>query len=500
MNTNGFDKTQISKMAIDLESEQIERTISTTDTDKFAQAICAFSNDLSNSSKNGYLLIGVYDNGSFSGLKANDRLLQSLGGLRSDGNILPQPIMSISVHSFDDGDIIVLEVQPSPFPPVRYKGKTWIRVGPRKAVANEMEERILIERRTSNVSTFDIRPAIGIGLKEINQKLFEEDYLPLAVDSEQLTEDRRNLNEKMASLRFFSPNYDAITNAGLLLFGKTPERYIPGAYIQYVKFDGLSEADNPINEKKFSGNLINVLSELDSFLEYAIIQQKPVPVTTLKEKTQFNFPKWAVRELLMNSIMHRDYESNAPVKFYQYLDRIEIVNPGGLYGNARPENFPKVNDYRNPVIAEAMKVLGFVNRFNRGIARVKRELANNESPDAVFDYKNIGVFGVTVFDALFSTDNTESLEKKAETDGVKSWAEVKQVLGEKLGERLGKTEWLILELVFENPFIPIVDMAKKIQKSTTAIENNLKKLRDKKILLHFGPAKGGRWKIIKGVD
>ena len=127
------------------------------------------------------------------------------------------------------------------------------------------------------------------------------------------------------------------------------------------------------------------------------------PVTALKEKTQFNFPKWAIRELLMNAVMHRDYESNAPIKFYQYRDRIEIVNPGGLYGNARPENFPKVNDYRNPVIAEAMKVLGFVNRFNRGIARVKKELENNGNPEAVFDYKRIGVFGVTVYDGLYSS-------------------------------------------------------------------------------------------------
>lgn len=497
MNILGLNKEKIQSMLTDLESEQIERTISTTDTDKFAQAICAFSNDLSNTLRNGYLLIGVNDNGSLSGLKATDKLLQSLGGLRSDGNILPQPIMSISVFYYENGDVIVLEIQPSPFPPVRYKGKTWIRVGPRKAVANEMEERILIERRTSNVSTFDIRPALGIGLTEINQKLFTENYLTLAIDSDLLIEDRRELPEKLASLRFFSPNYNAITNAGLLLFGKDPERYIPGAYIQYVKFDGLTEAEDPLNEKKISGNLIRVLTELDSFLEYAIIQQKSVPVTALKEKTQFNFPKWAIRELLMNSIMHRDYESNAPIKFYQYQDRIEIINPGGLYGNARPENFPKVNDYRNPVIAEAMKVLGYVNRFNRGIARVKKELVNNGNPDAIFDYKSIGVFGVTVYDTLDNARNKEEPTINAENAKKKSWVKTKHELGEKLGEKLGETEWLLLEMISENSSISIVDMAKKIQKSTTTIENNLKKLRDREIVLHIGPAKGGSWKIIK---
>ena len=201
MSVIGLNKEKVQAMLVDLESEQIERTTSTTDTSKFAQAICAFSNDLSNTAKNGYLFIGVYDNGTLSGLKASDRLLQSLGGLRSDGNILPQPIMSVSVFSFVHGDVIVIEIQPSPFPPVRYKGKTWIRVGPRKAVANDMEERILIERRASNVSTFDVRPSLGLGLDSINQKLFTENYLPQAIDNDLLADDHRELTEKLASVK-----------------------------------------------------------------------------------------------------------------------------------------------------------------------------------------------------------------------------------------------------------------------------------------------------------
>ena len=488
MSVIGLNKEKVQDMLVDLESEQIERTTSTTDTSKFAQAICAFSNDLSNTAKNGYLFIGVYDNGTLSGLKASDRLLQSLGGLRSDGNILPQPIMSVSVFSFVHGDVIVLEIQPSPFPPVRYKGKTWIRVGPRKAIANDMEERILIERRASNVSTFDVRPSLGLGLDSINQKLFTENYLPQAIDNDLLADDHRELTEKLASLRFFSPNYSAITNAGLLLFGNEVERYIPGAYIQYVKFDGLTEADDPINEKKFSGNLVHILSELDSFLEYAIVQQKPVPVTTLKEKKQFNFPKWAIRELLMNSVMHRDYESNAPIKFYQYKDRIEIINPGGLYGNARPENFPNVNDYRNPVIAEAMKVLGYVNRFNRGIARVKKELADNGNSEAIFDYKKIGMFGVTVFDALYKLTVPEDIVHES--------GETVKLPSEKSSQKGSqKSSQKILQLVQENSVITTTEMADKLNITRRAIAKQIEKLKREGKLKRIGPDKGGRWEI-----
>lgn len=98
----------------------------------------------------------------------------------------------------------------------------------------------------------------------------------------------------------------------------------------------------------------------------------------------------------MNAVMHREYRGNTPTKFYQYSDRLEIVNPGGLYGNARPENFPRVNDYRNPIIAEALKVLGFVNKYNRGIARVQMELEANGNGVAKFDVNDITVFSVNV--------------------------------------------------------------------------------------------------------
>lgn len=98
----------------------------------------------------------------------------------------------------------------------------------------------------------------------------------------------------------------------------------------------------------------------------------------------------------INAVMHRDYQFHTPIRLYQFDDRIEILNAGGLYGNARPENFPNVNDYRNPVIAEAMKVLGYVNRFSRGVSRVNEELFENGNGKAVFNFNLLTVFEVFV--------------------------------------------------------------------------------------------------------
>lgn len=68
----------------------------------------------------------------------------------------------------------------------------------------------------------------------------------------------------------------------------------------------------------------------------AVVTSRPMPISMLREKNVLNYPDLALRELLMNACMHRDYQSNMPIRLYQYEDRIEILNAGGLYGEARP--------------------------------------------------------------------------------------------------------------------------------------------------------------------
>ncbi len=154
-----------------------------------------------------------------------------------------------------------------------------------------------------------------------------------------------------------------------------------------------------LDERRFSGDLITVLRELDAFSR-TLFPTRPVAVSPLREESRSLYPMGAIRELLMNAIMHRDYESNSGVRFYQFSDRIEIQNPGGLYGEATAENFPMQNAYRNPKVAEAMKTLGYVNQFGRGIAKTQELLANNKNPSAEFNIDQQQFFLVIVKAAL----------------------------------------------------------------------------------------------------
>lgn len=387
---------QVKILIKDLESDRIERTISFRE-DKLGPAVCALSNDFPNHRQSGYVLLGVDDDGSVKGITIGDEELQKIGNVKSNGNVLPQPSLLVSpVFHIDDGDVVVVEVRPSLYPPVRYDGRCWIRVGPRKAKASLEEERILTERRVSYAKTYDLVPALGSGIDDISVELFKINYLPAAIDKDTLAENGRTIEEQLASLRFYDIKEKCPTNAGILLFGLNPEFYLPGAYIQYVKFSEKEMTGDVEFEKKFSGALITELRQLDDFIKSNVIKERPVKKDSFREDIARNYPYWSLRELIMNAIMHRSYESNAPIYIYEFSDRIEIINPGGLFGEATPQNFPDASDYRNIVLAEAMKILGYVNRFNYGVTRAKNELIENGNGEPDFDFTLTTKFKVTI--------------------------------------------------------------------------------------------------------
>ena len=89
-----------------------------------------------------------------------------------------------------------------------------------------------------------------------------------------------------------------------------------------------------------------------------------------------------------NAVMHRTYEStNAPVRISWFSDRIEVLSPGGPYGQVTIEQFgrPGVTDYRNPHVAEALRVLGFVERFGIGLQLANRRLRENGNPELEYE-------------------------------------------------------------------------------------------------------------------
>ncbi len=392
------------------ETERVEMTRAFDKADKIGQAICAFANDFADSGEAGILLLGVENNGEISGRRIEDKQLASLGGLKSDGNLFPPPSMSVEKLTLPEGDVVAVTVFPSRYPPIKYNGQVWIRLGARKALANEEDIHLLVERRSRYGIRDEELPCDRAKFEELEIDLFKNFYLPRAIDAQVIEADDRPILEQMTSLRFFNQEKNCPTNLGALLFAKHPERFIPSAYIQYVKFAGDDNASDILQESVFRGPLVKVVQDLDVFVKTGPAASRPVLVTALREEMVAQYPSWALRELVLNAIIHRDYFfGNAPIKFYEYANsRIEISNPGGLFGRVNPKNFPFANDYRNPLLAEAMKVLGFVNKYNRGISKVNKELESNGNPHAQFDVNKLTEFRVTVVASQSGTIKSEN--------------------------------------------------------------------------------------------
>lgn len=220
---------------------------------------------------------------------------------------------------------------------MRRRGRVWIRIGPRRAVATSDEERRLIEKRRSGNLAFDQQPVVGASLNDLDLALFERVYLPAAVDPETLAENNRTAIQQLSSLHFVDvggrPNV-----AGILVLGIDPRYWIAGAYVQFARFDG-NEITDPIrDEKEISGSLPDMLRQLDEVLE-ANIATAVVVDAERRELRRTDYPIVALQQLTRNAILHRNYEtSNAPVRISWYANRLEIQSPGGPFGRVNIGN------------------------------------------------------------------------------------------------------------------------------------------------------------------
>ncbi len=174
-----MDDSELLALLNDLESDRVERKASIADHDKICEAICAFANDLPAYHRPGVLFIGVSDNGNCANLPINDRLLLTLSEYRSNGNILPFPTITVQKKVLNGCEMAILIVEPSDAPPVRFRGRVWIRVGPRRAIATQQEERILTEKRRASNLPFDIQEVPTATIDDLNLDLFKNIYLHL---------------------------------------------------------------------------------------------------------------------------------------------------------------------------------------------------------------------------------------------------------------------------------------------------------------------------------
>ncbi len=395
-----YGAAELEAMMKDLESDRVERkeSLQGDARTKVREAVCAFANDLPDHRRPGVVFVGVRDDGSPSGLPITDELLRALADVKTDGNIVPPPTLTVAKHVLLGAEVAVLTVRPADSPPVRFKGRVWVRIGPRRAIATAYDESILNERRRHRDRPFDAQPVPSATLEDLDRDVFENEYLPSAVARDVLDANDRTLEQRLAATKMVVASDEPTpTVLGVLVLSPRTRDFLPGAYVQFLRIQGTNLDDPITDEGLIDGLLSDVLRRIDEKLEAHIMTAVDF-TSASREQRHRTYPKGALQQLVRNAVLHRTYEAtNAPVRVTWYDDRIEISSPGGPFGTVRAENFgaPGVADYRNPNLAEAMRVLGFVQRYGVGIATARGLLEENGNPPPEFDVQST-LIGVTV--------------------------------------------------------------------------------------------------------
>ena len=365
------------------ETPNLEFKESASERKAIGQVICAFANDLPRNG-GGDVLIGVNDKAEPVDIGIDDRLLLMLTDFRDDGRIIDRPSMTVQKATFKGKPVVHIRVEASATPPVRFEGVVWVRPGPTTRKANREDERVLTERRRELAAPFDSHPVRTATLDDLDLALFRSTFLPSMVSQEVLEENGRPVEQQLASMRLTDPT-GTPTVLGVLAIGLDPTASVPGAYIQFVRYKG-TDLDAPVvDDQEIRGNIIDAATRLGAVLRGHLHTALVAVDDGFREEEKPDYPFEALREICMNAVMHRNYESSyAPVRIAWFDDRIEVTNPGGPFGQVNAENFDRVNDYRNPSLAGAMKSLGYVNRFGRGIGRVRAALERNGNPSAEY--------------------------------------------------------------------------------------------------------------------
>ncbi|MGO8882072.1 MAG: hypothetical protein ACLPVO_19545 [Desulfomonilaceae bacterium] len=170
-------------------------------------------------------------------------------------------------------------------PPVRYKGRIWIRTGPRRGLATSQDERILNEKRKFRDLPFDVHPLPLSTLKDIDRLLFEQEYLPNAFAPDVLETNERSYEQRLAACRMIvSADNPTPTVLGIVVLGRNPTDWLPGACIQFLRIDGIQWSDDVADEELIDGPLAQMLRRIVALV--ACIRKLIVILNAMLKKKQ----------------------------------------------------------------------------------------------------------------------------------------------------------------------------------------------------------------------
>lgn len=340
--------------------------------------------------RGGYILVGVKDNGKIIGVTVHQNTLVNWINEIAQ-NTEPKILPEIDMDNREGKTVVIISVDESPIKPVMYRGRAYLRVNAsnRRLTSKEISE--LFEMSTG----------------------MSWDYYPVKATVDDLDFETVRKFSRMAKLDYGEMEIlkklhllrgDKVTRAALLLFGKDPQEMFMNAVIRVGRFRD-SEIIDSVDIK---GNLFEqVENAMDTVKKH--LNRKFV-IEDLQRREVWDYPLEALREGLINAVIHRDYRRPEEIQIKIYDDHITIWNPGELPYDLSVEDLYKehASHPRNRLIAEVFYLAGYIEKWGSGTLRILSAFKNAGLPEPRFEEKGTGVL-LTFWKDIYNEENLRKI-------------------------------------------------------------------------------------------
>lgn len=461
--------------------------------EKYMKTIIAFAN-----TQGGQLIVGVNDvTREVTGVdmdsvfKIMDRIINAV----SD-SCTPQIVPDITFQTIEGKTIVVVYVAPGANRPYYMKsrgkeGGTYIRVAgtSRQADADKIKE---LELEGARIS-WDELICVGYEVKENAIK--------------KLCRDMNRYRNEMQQRKGNAEKLQQVTRAQLLnwnVIKKTEDGYLAsnafalltGKHFYYSRtqcavFAGTDRGEF-IDKKEYDGPLYGQIEEAYAFVLRNI--RRSAKVEGLIRREGHELPPDAIREMIINAHCHRNFLDNSCVQVALYDDRLEVTSPGGLcYGLTLEEAISGRSKQRNRIVAEVFNQMGLIEAWGTGLRNIRKAAKEYSLPEPQF-IEMTGTFRVNLFRGLSPMEDRQKIGKTS-AKNLKSIGETSVKARKSIGVELNATQKSIIDLLSENVQMSGTELAERIGISKRNIETNIKKLKEKGILVRHGSARAGYWEI-----
>ena len=444
-------------------------------TGHLGRELCAFAN-----ATGGVVLIGVDDDGTIVGINNANRLKSEVQNIARS----IEPPLAVDVELLDN--VLVVTVPPQNSKPYSSGGRFYFRDGAtsQQMSRNEIREYFFKE----GLIRFDEMPCDRFDLQKdltdaVYRRFAEQAKLPDGADPFQTLENLHLTKE------------GKMTNAGAWLITDDIRKASISAHVSCALFLGHTKT-RILDRKDFDADVYSnyqgVINWLLSKLNTEFI------IETMQREERPELPEAALREAIVNALAHRDYRSNANVQIYIFEDRVEIVSPGGLPAGMTPELLGIKSIPRNPLLFGMLYRMNAVEQVGSGVRRIREICRDYGVAAPEYEVTESWVTITFARPALKNGVRVKDEESEPESGKMSGTGLVDGLgnrLGNGLGNGLGKTKVSILEEMKRNPQVTGEQLADTLKISTTAVEKNIKQLREAGVIRRVGGTRG-HWEVL----